>query len=157
MRAEDELDFLKEKERAGLEKVGVRTVGELLQFFPKRYEDRRQFDTFPVQAGGDALCLRGMVVDSMQKRFGAKKGYYEVILEAPGGVNVFGGGTLSCRWFNMPFISKMVAVGHEVIVYGRVKDSGGRMVIEHPEFEIVEGGMSLHLSLIHISEPTRPY
>ena len=148
MRAEDELDFLKEKERAGLEKVGVRTVGELLQFFPKRYEDRRQFDTFPAQAGGDALCLRGMVVGSMQKRFGAKKGYYEVILEAPGGVNVFGGGTLSCRWFNMPFISKMVAVGHEVIVYGRVKDSGGRMVIEHPEFEIVEGGMSLHVDRV---------
>ena len=63
MRAEDELDFLKEKEKAGLLKVGVRTVGELLQLFPKRYEDRRQFDAFPAQAGGDALCLRGMVID----------------------------------------------------------------------------------------------
>ena len=118
MQAEDELDFLKEKEKAGLLKVGVRTVGELLQLFPKRYEDRRQFDAFPAQAGGDALCLRGMVIDSMQKRFGAKKGYYEVVVEEPGGANVFGGGSLSCRWFNMPFISKMVAVGHEVIVYG---------------------------------------
>ena len=116
--------------------------------FPKRYEDRRQFDAFPAQAGGDALCLRGMVVDSMQKRFGAKKGYYEVVLEAPGGGDVFGGGTLSCRWFNMPFVSRMVAVGHEVIVYGRVKDSGGRMVIEHPEFEIVEGGESLHVDRV---------
>ena len=148
MRAEDELDFLKEKERAGLLKVGVSTVGELLRLFPKRYEDRRQFDAFPAQAGGDALCLRGMVVDSMQKRFGAKKGYYEVVLEAPGGGDVFGGGTLSCRWFNMPFVSRMVAVGHEVIVYGRVKDSGGRMVIEHPEFEIVEGGESLHVDRV---------
>ena len=148
MRAEDELDFLKEKERAGLLKVGVGTVGELLRLFPKRYEDRRQFDAFPAQAGGDALCLRGMVIDSMQKRFGAKKGYYEVVLEAPGGGDVFGGGTLSCRWFNMPFVSRMVAVGHEVIVYGRVKDSGGRMVIEHPEFEIVEGGESLHVDRV---------
>ena len=148
MRAEEELDFLKEKERAGLLKVGVRTVGELLQLFPKRYEDRRQFDAFPAQAGGDVLCLRGMVIDSMQKRFGAKKGYYEVVVEEPGGANVFGGGSLSCRWFNMPFISKMVAVGHEVIVYGRVKDVGGRMVMEHPEFEIVEGGESLHMSRV---------
>ena len=148
MQAEDELDFLKEKEKAGLLKVGVRTVGELLQLFPKRYEDRRQFDAFPAQAGGDALCLRGMVIDSMQKRFGAKKGYYEVVVEEPGGANVFGGGSLSCRWFNMPFISKMVAVGHEVIVYGRVKDVGGRMVMEHPEFEIVEGGESLHMSRV---------
>lgn len=148
MRAEDELDFLKGKEREGLLKVGVRTVQDLLALFPKRYEDRRQFDAFPAQAGGDALCLRGMVVDSMQKRFGAKKGYYEVVLEQIGGSDVFGGGTLSCRWFNMPFVSKMVAVGHEVIVYGRVKDSGGRMVMEHPEFEIVEGGESLHMDRV---------
>ncbi|WP_411845158.1 ATP-dependent DNA helicase RecG [Roseibacillus persicicus] len=148
MRAQESLDFLKEKEREGLAKVGVRTVGELLQLFPKRYEDRRQFDAFPAQAGGDALCLRGIVIDSVQKRFGAKKGYYEVVLEEPGGGNVFGGGSLSCRWFNMPFISKMVAVGHEVIVYGRVKDVGGRMVMEHPEFEIVEGGDSLHVDRV---------
>ncbi|GHC52214.1 ATP-dependent DNA helicase RecG [Roseibacillus persicicus] len=148
MRAQESLDFLKEKEREGLAKVGVRTVGELLQLFPKRYEDRRQFDAFPAQAGGDALCLRGIVIDSVQKRFGAKKGYYEVVLEEPGGGNVFGGGSLSCRWFNMPFVSKMVAVGHEVIVYGRVKDVGGRMVMEHPEFEIVEGGDSLHVDRV---------
>lgn len=148
MRAEDGLDFLREKEREGLAKVGVRTVGELLEFFPKRYEDRRQFDAFPAQAGGDALCLRGQVVDSMQKRFGARKGLYEVVLEEPGGGTVFGGGSLSCRWFNMPFVSKMVAVGHEVIVYGRVKESGGRLIMEHPEFEIVEGGASLHMDRV---------
>lgn len=148
MRAEDGLEFLKQKEREGLAKVGVESIGQLLSLFPKRYEDRRQFDAFPAQAGGDALCLRGMVVDSMQKRFGAKKGFYEVVLEQLGGSDVFGGGSLSCRWFNMPFVSKMVAVGHEVIVYGRVKDSGGRMVIEHPEFEIVQGGESLHLDRI---------
>lgn len=148
MQADDELDFLKAREQEGLQKIGVHTIGDLLRLFPKRYEDRRRFDAFPAQAGGDALCLRGMVVDSMQKRFGAKKGFYEVVMEEPGGANVFGGGSLSCRWFNMPFVSKMVAVGHEVIVYGRVKDVGGRMVIEHPEFEIVEGGESLHMDRV---------
>ena len=148
MRTDDELDFVSEKGRAGLAKVGVQTVGDLLRLFPKRYEDRRQFDAFPAQAGGDPLCLRGMVVDSMQKRFGGRKGFYEVVLEQPGGMNVFGGGSLSCRWFNMPFVNKMVAVGHEVIVYGRVKDVGGRMIIEHPEFEIVEGQGSVHLDRV---------
>ncbi|MBK1834358.1 ATP-dependent DNA helicase RecG [Roseibacillus ishigakijimensis] len=142
------MDFLSEKEREGLRRVGVHTAGELLRLYPKRYEDRRQFDAFPAQAGGDALCLRGLVVDSMQKRFGGGKGYYEVILEEPGGENVFGGGSISCRWFNMPFVSKMVAVGHEVIVYGRVKDYQGRLVMEHPEFEIVSGQDSLHLDRI---------
>lgn len=149
VRAEDGLDFLSQKERDALEKVAITTVGDLLQWFPKRYEDRRQFDAFPAQAGGDLLCLRGVVIDSMQKRFGGSKGYYEVILEEPGGATVFGGGTISCRWFNMPFVSKMVAVGHEVIVYGRVKEHGGRLLIEHPEFEIVrEDSGSLHLDRV---------
>jgi len=148
LRAEDQLDFLKGKEREALAKAKVFTVADLLAWFPKRYEDRRQFDAFPAQAGGDALCLRGLVIDSMQKRFGGTKGYYEVVLEAPG-EQIFSGGTVACRWFNMPFVSRMVAVGHEVIVYGRVKDVGGRMVIEHPEFEIVSGaGSSLHLDRI---------
>ena len=88
MQTDDELDFLKAREQEGLQKIGVHTIGDLLRLFPKRYEDRRRFDAFPAQAGGDALCLRGMVVDSMQKRFGAKKGFYEVVMEEPGGANV---------------------------------------------------------------------
>lgn len=157
MRAEDGLDLLSskvsqkvsQKEREALGKVGITSGGELLNWFPKRYEDRRQFDSFPAQAGGDPLCLRGQVIDSAQKRFSGGKGYYEIMLEEPGGESVFGGGSISCRWFNMPFVSRMVAVGHEVIVYGRVKEHGGRLVMEHPEFEIVsDTSSSLHLDRI---------
>jgi ATP-dependent DNA helicase RecG len=149
VRFESALDFLKEKEREALAKAGLLTVGDVLTWFPKRYEDRRHFDAFPAQAGGDALCLRGLVIDSMQKRLGGRKGFYEVVLEEPGGGNVFGGGTIACRWFNMSFVSKMVAVGHEVIVYGRVKDQAGRIVMEHPEFEIVDpASTSLHLDRV---------
>lgn len=149
MRAEDGLDFLSQAQSNALEKKGITTVEGLLEWFPKRYEDRRQFDSFPAQAGGDPLCLRGSVIDSMQKRFGRGKGFYEIVLEEPGGGSVFGGNTISCRWFNMPFVSRMVAVGHEVIVYGRVKEHGGRLLIEHPDFEIVdEDSASLHLDRV---------
>ena len=60
MDTRDELNFLSERERDGWAKVKVHTVGELLRFFPKRYEDRRSFDAFPAQAGGDPLCLRAV-------------------------------------------------------------------------------------------------
>ena len=52
----------------------------------------------------------------------------------------------------MPFIHKLVAAGQEVIVYGKVKDSNGRLIIDHPEFEILreddEPGESIHLERI---------
>jgi len=66
------------------------------------------------------------------------------------GDHVFAGGKLTCRWFNMPYISKMLAAGHEVIVYGKVKDSNGRLIIDHPEFEVIgeEGNSSIHVERI---------
>ena len=44
----------------------------------------------------------------------------------------------------------MVAVGHEVILYGKPKEHGGRLIIDHPEFEVVTDGArnSMHLERI---------
>ena len=72
----------------------------------------------------------------MKRRFGPRKQFYEaVVMDGTGGV--FGSGKVTCRWFNMAFIHKMVASGQEVIVYGKPKDSGGKLVIDHPEFEVI--------------------
>ena len=35
-----------------LASAGISNCGQLLDWFPKRYEDRRRFDVFPFQAGG---------------------------------------------------------------------------------------------------------
>ncbi|WP_205761030.1 ATP-dependent DNA helicase RecG [Luteolibacter luteus] len=143
------IDFLIPKEVLSFATAGLHTVADLIEWLPRRYEDRRRFDAFPAQAGGPAVCLRGTVVDSMKRRFGPRKQFYEaVVMDGTGGV--FGSGKVTCRWFNMPFIHKMVATGHEVVLYGKPKDSGGKLVIDHPEFEIVkdEGGPSIHLERI---------
>jgi ATP-dependent DNA helicase RecG len=43
----------------------------------------------------------------------------------------------------------MVATGHEVIVYGRVKDANGRLVVDHPEIEVIkDDDASIHLERI---------
>ena len=50
----------------------------------------------------------------------------------------------------MPFIQKLVASGHEVSIYGKVKDVSGRLIIDHPEFEILrdDEGESIHTERI---------
>ena len=142
--------LLPPKEVAALAAVGLTSPAAVLDHLPKRYEDRRSFDAFPNQPSPSAVCLRGTVIDASLKGFGRGRRFYEaVVMDGSGGV--FGSGKVTCRWYNMPFIHKLVATGHEVILYGKVKDSNGRLVIDHPEFEIIreeEPGASIHLERI---------
>jgi ATP-dependent DNA helicase RecG len=137
VRATDELltlSMFNAKEVIALSTAKLATVQDLLDHLPKRYEDRRQFDAFPAQATGKSMCLRGSVVDCQRKGFGGRRGFYEVVVQPEGG---FSDATLTLRWFNMPYIAKMLAVGHELVFYGKPKESSGKLVIDHPDFEII--------------------
>ena len=145
------LSILPPKEVAALAAAGYQTAAQVLDQLPKRHEDRRRFDLFPNQPSATAVCLRGTVVDSAKRHFGAGRGFYEaIVMDGSGGV--FGSGKITCRWFNMAFIHKIVATGQEVVVYGKVKDANGRLIIDHPEFEVLReddaAAESIHLERI---------
>ena len=143
------LELIEPKEVEALAEANVHVLEDLLNWFPRRYEDRRRFDAFPVQVTGEPVCLRGMVVDSARKRFGGRRQFYEVVVEGSGD-SLLSTSRITCRWFNMPYLHRMVAVGHEVVIYGKPKEQGSRMVIDHPEFEVVQDdeGSSVHLERI---------
>jgi ATP-dependent DNA helicase RecG len=141
--------FLPVKEVIALAAAGFSTPADLLDHLPKRYEDRRRFDAFPTQPTVTAVCLRGTVIDASLKHFGSHKRFYEVlVMDGSGGV--FGSGKITCRWYNMPFIQKLVATGHQVSIFGKVKESNGRFIIDHPEFEILreDDEESIHIERI---------
>lgn len=145
------LTILPPKEVAALAAAGYQTAAQVLDQLPKRHEDRRRFDLFPNQPSATAVCLRGMVMDTAKRHFGPGRGFYEaIVMDGSGGV--FGSGKITCRWFNMAFIHKLVATGQEVVVYGKVKDANGRLIIDHPEFEVLRdddtAAESIHLERI---------
>ncbi len=143
------LELFQQKEVQALAEANLHVLEDLLNWFPRRYEDRRAFDAFPVQVGGEAVCVRGVVVDSARRRFGGGRQFYEIVVEGAGD-SLLSSSRLTCRWFNMPYLHRMVAVGHEVVLYGKPKEQGSRVVIDHPEFEVVQddGGPSIHLERI---------
>ncbi len=152
--ARDELasvKFLAPKEVAAFAAAGCIRVAEVLDHLPKRHEDRRRFDRFPNQASSVAVCLRGTVVDCAKRHFGAGRGFYEAIL-MDGSGGVFGSGKITCRWFNLAYIHKLLAVGQQVVVYGKVKDANSRLIMDHPEFEVLpeddSGSAPIHLERI---------
>jgi ATP-dependent DNA helicase RecG len=54
-----------------------------------------------------------------------------------------------CRWFNMPYMQKSVMVGDSVVIFGRPKMRGRQVVIDHPEYEVLDDeDTSLHMKRI---------
>lgn len=152
LRGDQELiasELLSNKELIAFATAGIHTLLELFEHLPKRYEDRRSFGSFPAQASGEAQCYQGRVIDCGRKGFGGRRGFFEVIVEADS-AGAFTENTLTLRWFNMPYISKQLAVGHELVFYGKPKDIGGRLVIDHPEYEIIQAGgdQSIHIGRV---------
>jgi ATP-dependent DNA helicase RecG len=125
------------KLREGLAKLGLATVGDAILHFPRRHEDRTRFDRFPEGGMEQSVCLHVRVTDC-RTIFGRGKGRrtFEAVVEPPGGDLL--GNRLVLRWFNLPYLSKVLAAGQHLVIYGQPKESKRRVVIDHPDFEIVE-------------------
>jgi ATP-dependent DNA helicase RecG len=143
-----ELEWIPAQRVRQLERVGLATIGSLLTHFPRRYEDRRQFDRFPAAETIEPVCVRGVVKKTRLRRLRGWQKMFDVVLEEEGAHAL--SEPLTCRWFNSHWVEKMIATGQRMIVHGRAKRTGGQMVMTHPEFETVEEDAegSIHLNRI---------
>jgi ATP-dependent DNA helicase RecG len=75
------------------------------------------------------------------KRFrGGQRSVFEIVLDD-------GSARLHCRWWNLPFMENYFAMGDEVFIFGKLKETKPR-TMDHPETEVIEGGEE---SFIHIN------
>jgi ATP-dependent DNA helicase RecG len=143
-----ELEWLTPQRVRQLERFCLNTVVDLLTHFPKRYEDRTRFDRFPDGETPQPVCVCGMVKKTSARRIRGSQRMFDVVLEEerPHALSQ----PLVCRWFNSPWVEKMIVHGHRLVVFGKPKRIGGSVVIAHPEFEVIEDGAeeSVHLNRI---------
>ena len=143
-----DLDWIPRNRLAPLARLGLSTLRDLIEHYPRRYEDRRRFDRFPDEEMERPVCLCGVVTKTSIKRFGGWRRMFEITFE-----NESAGilsQPLTCRWFNMPFIQRLIVVGQRLVIFGRPKKRGRQIVIDHPEFETVEDDeeTSIHMNRI---------
>ncbi len=140
-----ELEWIAPPRQRQLDRFGLATVGALLTHFPKRYEDRTQFDRFPTGDTDEPVCVCGIVKKTSVRRFGGFKKMFDVVLEEEAAHAL--SPPLLCRWFNAHWVEKMIVHGQRLVVYGKPKAGGSGVVITHPEFEVVEDDaeVSIHL------------
>jgi ATP-dependent DNA helicase RecG len=128
---------------AQLERLGIRTLCDLLLHRPLRYEDRRGLIRIAEISGTVQAAVHGRVVGLGVKYFRHRtRSLFELILDD-------GTARLHCRWWNMPFMESHFEPGQEVMAYGRVVNLKPR-TIDHPDTEIVETAeeRSIHLGRV---------
>ncbi len=147
----EELSWIPRPRVTALRRLRIGTVGDLLTHYPRRHEDRSEFSGFPREETIGPVCLCGEVTKTRLMRFGGRK-IFEAVLEEESAHAL--SQPLTCRWFNLHYVQKMIATGQRLVVFGKVKRKGPRLVIDHPEFEVIEDDEEI---LIHFRRITPIY
>lgn len=121
------------KRAAQFERLGLRTVLDLLFFFPRDYEDLTELRDVAQLVAGEPQSVLGEVVDleASPRRGGRSK--LGVLLRDDTG-------HLRCLWFNQPFMHKRFRIGQRVLAAGKPTLKGGCWEMAHPQVQWLEEG-----------------
>ena len=144
----EDLSWIPRPRLLALRRLGIETTEDLLTHFPRRHEDRTEFPQFPREETDTPICLCGEVIKTSLRRFGGWKKIFEATLQEsqPNALSE----PLTCRWFNLHYVQKMIATGQRIVVFGRPRLRGKRICMDHPEFEVIENDeeISIHFRRI---------
>ena len=115
-----------------LEKLGLQTLGDMLYYFPRRYEDYSQLKPIQSLMYNDVVTVLG-TVQSVHTRpiRGGKSSVIEVVIGD-------GTGSLRLSYFNQPWLSNRFKQGEAISVSGKIDQYLGRLVMNSPDWEPVE-------------------
>lgn len=124
MKLTDSIQYVKgvgPKKKAELNRLGIRTVYDLLTWFPRTYEDQSVLTKIGALKPGERETVSGVIMN-VTERQGGRRGM--TILTA-----LIGDGTgfLQVTWFNQKFLKKKLVTGKRVFVTGKAEYAyGGR-------------------------------
>ncbi len=112
--------------------LGLHTLGDMLYYFPRRYEDYSQLKPIKSLRYGEQVTVIGTIkwLKARQIHSGAAS-LVEAILED-------GSGPLRLTWFNQPWLANRLRTGMQISVSGKVEQYLGRLVIHQPDWEPLE-------------------
>lgn len=124
MKLSDSIQYVKgvgPKKKVELNKLGIKTVYDLLTYYPRTYEDQSVLTKIADLKAGCQATVAGVIVN-VSDRQGGRRGM--TIITALIGD---GSGFLQITWFNQKYLKKQLKPGSRVFVTGKVSYAyGGR-------------------------------
>jgi len=119
-----------------LTKLGVRTIRDLLYFFPRRHLDYSQRKPIAELTVGEEQTILATVWEARITKLGAQQGTEVIVGDETGNIRAV--------WFNQPFLAKNFATNAQIVLSGKVSEFKGQKVFESPEWELVEDKELVH-------------
>ncbi|WP_246067040.1 ATP-dependent DNA helicase RecG [Paenibacillus koleovorans] len=117
-----------------LEAFGIYSVGQLIEYFPFRYEDYRLRDLADVQ-DGDKITVEGSISsEPVLQRFGGKSRLTVRVM--------CGAVLLTAVWFNRPFLKEKLRPGLPIVLSGKWDQRRRQVTVTDSEFAGIAGGRS---------------
>ena len=118
-----------EQRAKSLQKLGITNLRALVSFFPRAYEDRRDFRRIADLVPGETACVRA-VVASEPKLSHVRKGFDLVKLRV-----VDESAALDLTYFNQAYLRDSFHTGEEFVFYGKAEGDLLRRRMTNPLFE----------------------
>jgi len=126
------------KRAAILAEVGLVSVADLYDYFPRRYLDRTTIKRIGALHDGETVTVVGSVSGTKLENGGRGRSRFKVQLSD-------GSGTLELTWFRgINYFSKAIRHGDMVAVHGRVTFFGLTPGMQHPDFDRLGGDGEEH-------------
>jgi len=122
-------------------KLGIHTLGDMLYYFPRRYDDYSQLKPIKSLWYGEQVTVIG-TIQSLHTRpiRGGKATIIEVVISD-------GTAALRLSFFNQPWLANRFKQGDAISVSGKVDQYLGKLVMNSPDWESVDAE-NLHTNRI---------
>ncbi len=123
--------------KSRLEKLGITTIEDFLYYVPFRYIDTSLISKISQVQEGEQITIQGEIIDIKNEytRHG-KKLQKAIVKDDTGVINVI--------WFNQPYIAKILQIGNNVSLFGKIGKFLKNLTLESPEYEIITKNETIH-------------
>ena len=129
-----------------LQRLGVKTIGDLFYHFPFRYDDFSNLKKISELKIGEEATIEGKVKEIKTRRSPVKKMFLtEALIEDETG-------TIKSIWFNQPYLAQTLTKNKKARFAGKIKESKNGILFSNPVYEILEADLDAPSSkavLIH--------
>lgn len=116
---------------AKLSKLNIFTVGQLLEHYPRRYEDRSNIKLIAELNDGHFETFRAVVMNINEVKTYRGLKIVKIAVRDSSGI-------AHLTWFNQSYIKSKYHPGMDLIIFGKVQRNLGIIEVNKPDIELVE-------------------
>ncbi|MEE8637223.1 MAG: ATP-dependent DNA helicase RecG, partial [Dehalococcoidia bacterium] len=117
-------------------RLNVRTVHDLLHFFPRRYVDYSRMKPISELVVDEEQTVIATIWQARVATLGNRQGTEAIVGDNTGNVRAV--------WFNQPYLAKGFRTNARIVISGTVSEFKGRKVFGSPEWELLRDKELIH-------------